>query len=111
LATTPSKIKTALPTVPVFYQGQCNSFDGVEPDHYISKEEFERGKRVGRYIPIHRGRAALKLTDTRPKFPEHVDSIKSRWKSVATNNHSFRFRRDYGALQQRTGPTVKMLLR
>ena len=97
--------------MPVFYQGQANSFAGVEPDHYISRDEFERGKKFGVYVSIHRGRAALKLTDTRPKFPDHKDSVKTHWRSVATNIHSFRFKKDYGALQRRTGPTVKMLLR
>jgi hypothetical protein len=111
LSTTPSKINAATSRVPVFYQGQCNSFDDVEPDHYITREEFLLGKTCGIYVSIHRGRAALKLEQTAPKFPKHVDSVKTRWKTVATNAHSFSFRRDYGALQVRTGMSVKMLLR
>lgn len=97
--------------VPVFYQGQCHSADHVEPDHYITREEFELGKRCGIYLTIHRGRAALKVEQTAPKFPKHIESVKTRWKTVATNGHSFSFRRDYGALQVRTGMSVKMLLR
>jgi len=111
LATPLSKISATLPSVPVFYQGQCFSFIDAEPDHYISKDEFQRGKRAGDYLSIMRGKAALKLTDSKPKFPNLIESIKSRWQDVATNNHSFQFRRDYGALQERLGPTVRMLMK
>jgi hypothetical protein len=107
----PKNSRATQSTIPVFYQGQCFSYVDAEPDHYITRDEFERGKRNGHYLSMNHGKAALKLGETRPKFPALIESVKARWKDVGTNNHSFSFRRDYGALQQRLGPTVRMLLR
>lgn len=95
-----------LKPIPVFYQGQ--PFSG-EPDHWISRAEDRAGLEAGRYLKINRGRARVKVTTCLPKYPDHIDSEKSGWQSVAANSHSFDFRRDYGALQQRLGTSVMQL--
>jgi len=92
--------------VPVYYQGQ--PFSG-EPDHFITLAEDRAGLKAGRYLKINRGKARVKVTTCLPKYPDHQDSEKSGWQSVAANSHSFDFRRDYGALQQRLGTSVMQL--
>jgi hypothetical protein len=92
----------------VFYQGQ--PFSG-EPDHWITMAEDRAGLKSGRYLKINRGRARVKVTTCLPKFPGHKDSDKSGWQSAAENTHSFDFRRDYGALQQRLGISSMQLVK
>ncbi len=99
--------KTQKP-IPVYYQGQ---WFGGEPDHWISMAEDRAGLKAGRYLKINRGSARVKVTTCLPRFPDHVDSEKSGWQSVAANAHSFGFRRDYGALQARLGTSVMQLVR
>ncbi len=94
--------------VPVYYQGQ--PFSG-EPDHWISTAEDRAGLKAGRYLKINRGKARVKVTTCLPKFPDHKDSMKSGWQSVAERTHSFEFRRDYGALQARLGTSSMQLVK
>jgi hypothetical protein len=92
--------------IPVYYQGQPWHGD---PDHYVTWEEMRRGLAAHDYSPINRATALLKLTTCLPKYPEHLDSQKGGWQGVSLNTHSFKFRRDYGALQRRLGPKVMQL--
>jgi len=109
LSSPTSPIGTSTPKpVPVYYQGQ--PFSG-EPDHWISLSEDRAGLKAGRYLKINRGKARVKVTTCLPKYPDHQDSMKSGWQSVSDNTHSYGFRRDYGALQQRLGTSVMQLVR
>lgn len=93
--------------IPVYYQGQpCHG----EPDHYITRPEMLRGLRAHEYTPINRNTALLKLSTCLPKYPDHKESDKAGWQGVTANQHSFRFRRDYGALMRRTGVRVLNLV-
>jgi hypothetical protein len=85
--------------IPVFYQGQPTSAD---PDHYVTRAEMRRGFGTREYMLINGRKGLLKLTTCRPKY-DHKDSVKSGWEGIAENTHSFKFRRDYGALQRRMG--------
>ena len=96
--------------LPCFYQGQYSGA-GAEPDHYVDRLELKRGmsQNPREYMWINGRTAILKLSTCCPKFPLHQDSVKVGWRGVPENTHSFKFRRDYGALQQRLGMRVMQL--
>lgn len=94
--------------IPVFYQGQPSR---GEPDHYVTREEMKRGLQAREYLSINGRKALLKLTTCLPKYSDHRDSIKAGWQGVGANIHSFRFRRDYGALMRALGPKVLQMVR
>lgn len=81
-----------------------------DPDHYIERHEMMRGLRARVYKPIKRNTALLKLNTCVSKYPDHKDSIKAGWQGVSANCHSFKFKRDYGALMRRTGTRVLQLV-